>query len=60
MSNKNSMTETSQVVVGEVKQTDHKTIAGSNPGDHRGQASQPDPLKGNDSAPRTADESEGA
>ncbi len=44
-----------------VKPTGFKTLEGSTPGDFRAQAAQPDPLKGNDTAPRgETNDSEGA
>ena len=35
-----------------VRQVDHKTLAGSNPGDHRTNAAPVSPLAGNDNSPR--------
>ncbi len=39
---------------------DAKTIEGSHSGDHRGQAAQPDPLKGNENPVRSETETVGA
>jgi hypothetical protein len=50
----NAMTATSQVPAPEAKPVDRLTLEGSTPGDFRGQAAQPDPLKGNDRPVRSA------